>query len=92
MRENIDILGAILMKKITTQTILTKKHVLLWCDKNEIYDEIIRRKEIDIYQKFKFLFFIFFHLAKIWYAKCKFLPSNQKTFYTDIYSIQYKTD
>ena len=92
MRENIDILGAILMKKITTQTILTKKHVLLWCDKNEIYDEIIRRKEIDIYQKFKFLFFSFFHLAKIWYAKCKFLPSNQKTFYTDIYSIQYKTD
>ena len=56
MKENIDILSAILVKKITTQTILTKKQVLLWCDKNEIYDEIIRRKEIDICQKFKFFF------------------------------------
>ena len=36
---------------------------------NEINDEIIERKEIDIYRKFKFLFFNFFHLAKICNAK-----------------------
>ena len=53
-----------------------EKHVLLWCYKDEINDGIIRRKEIDIYGKFKFFFFIPFHLAKIWYAKCKRLPFN----------------
>ena len=36
-----------------------EKSVLLWCNKNEINDEIIRRKETDIYRKFKFLNFFF---------------------------------
>ena len=62
-----------------------EKHVLLWY-------EIIRRKEIDIYRKFKFLFFSFLHLSKMWYAKCKLLPSNQKTFFIETCTIQYKKD
>ena len=62
-----------------------EKHDLSWY-------EIIRRKEIDIYRKFKFLFFSFFHLSKMWYAKCKLLPSNQKTFFIETCTIQYKKD
>ena len=41
--------------------------------------------------KFKF-FFSFIHLAKIWYAKSQLSPSNQKTFFIETYTIQYKTD
>ena len=58
-----------------------EKHVLLWCDKNETNDE-----------SFEFLFFSFFGLAKIWYAKCQLSPSNQKAFFIETYTIQYKTN
>ena len=54
---------------------------------NEINDEIIERKEIDIYRKFKFLFFNFFHLAKICNAKGKLLLSNHKTFFIETYTL-----
>ena len=57
-RANTDILSAILMEKLITHTILTKKNVLLWFDKKEINDEIIRSKKIDIYGKLFFSFFI----------------------------------
>ena len=57
------------------------KHVRLWCDKNKINGE-----------SFKFLLFSFFQLAKIWSAKYHLSPSNQKKFFLEIYTIQYKTD
>ena len=41
-----------------------EKHFLFWCDKNEINDEIIRRKKTDIYWKFKFLFLSFFSIGR----------------------------
>ena len=53
------------MKKNTYANDFDEKYVLLWCDKNEINEGIIRRKEIDIYRKFRFLFFSFFHLVNI---------------------------
>ena len=68
-----------------------EKRVLLWCDKNEINDEFIRRKETDICRKFKFLFFSWFHRAKMWYAKCKLLPSNQQTFFIESYITDFKS-
>ena len=57
-----------------------EKSLRLWWDKNEINDEIIRKKETDICRKFKFLFYSFLHLTKIWCAKWKLLHSNPKTF------------
>ena len=41
-------------EKINYAHTFEEKPVLLWCNKNEINDEIIGRKEIDIYRKFKF--------------------------------------
>ena len=49
-----------------------------------MYDEIIRRKEIGNYQKFKFLFFIFFSFGEN--------LIRRKTFFIETHTIQYKTD
>ena len=55
--------------------------VMLWKNKIE--------RKIDMCQKFNFLFLFFFffpYLAKIWYAKCKVLPSNRKNiFYRNLH-------
>ena len=76
------------MKKLIYVHNFEEKHVLLWYNKNETNDEIIRRKEIAIYWKLQFLFFSFSHRAKIWNAKWKLLPSSQKTFFIETYTIQ----
>ena len=47
------------MKKLIYVHNFEEKHVLLWYNKNETNDEIIRRKEIAIYWKLQFLFFSF---------------------------------
>ena len=54
-----------------------EKHVLLWFDKKEINDEIIRRKEIDIYGK---LFFSFFIWRKLDTPNVNFYLSTKKRF------------
>ena len=77
-RANTDILSAILMKKVITHTILTKKkNVLLSFDKKEINDEIIRSKKIDIYGK---LFFSFFIWRKCDMPNVNFYLSTRKRF------------
>ena len=49
-RQITDILSSILIKKLITHKILTKN---MFCyDENEINDEAIRRKKIDIYREF----------------------------------------
>ena len=51
-RQITDILSSILIKKNNYAQNFNEKHVLLWCDKNEINDEVIMRKKIDIYREF----------------------------------------
>ena len=68
------------MKKIITNKLLKREHVLLCCEKNKI-----ERKLIFI-ESLIFFFFFFSHLAKIWYTKCKVLPSHQKNiFYRNLH-------
>ena len=61
-------------------TLLKKKHVLLCCEQNKIERKLIFMKSL-------ILFFLFFsHIAKIWYAKRKVLPSNRKNiFYRNLH-------
>ena len=55
-----------------------EKRVLLWCDKNEINDEFIRRKETDICQKFNFYFLVNFIEQKCGTPNVNFyLPTNK---------------
>ena len=74
-----------LMKRIITQAILTK-HMFCY-DMNPLGE-----RRLVFIESFKFLFFIFFHLSKMWYAKYKLLPFNQKTFFIETCAIQYKKD
>ena len=68
------------MKKIITNKLLKREHVLLCCEKNKI-----ERKLIFI-ESLIFFFFFFSHLTKIWCAKCKVLPSNRKNiFYRNLH-------
>ena len=78
------------MKKIITHPILTENIMTWWCDKNEINHETARRKGIDIYRKFKFLFFTFFHMAKkIDTPNVNFYLTTTKRFYRNLqYPIQ----
>ena len=61
------------MKIVITHGILTKKHFLLWY-------EIIRRKKIDIYRKFKFYFLVFFICRKCDTPNVKFYLPTKKRF------------
>ena len=71
------------MKKIIMHTLLKKKQVLLCCKKNKIERKLIFIESLIF---FFFFFFFFSHRAKIWYAKCKVLPSNRKNiFYRNLH-------
>ena len=76
-------------KKIIMHTLLKKKHVLLCCEQNKIERKLIFMKSLIFFFFFLFYLFIYFfsHLVKIWYAKCKVLPSNRKIiFYRNLHN------
>ena len=73
------------MKKIIMHTLLKKKHVLLYCEKNKIERKLIFIKSL--------IFFCFFfsHLVKIWYDKCVVLPSNwENIFYRKLHHLKQR--